>query len=122
MRTRQRGITFVGWLVLILPLVIVLYAGIRLAPIYLNYIKVARTLDQTARILQPDESLTVQSIQGTLAKEFDVESLDYPKLEDILVKRTEGHWSMEADYTDSAPLFFGIILVVKFDKVVLLGS
>jgi hypothetical protein len=29
---------------------------------------------------------------------------------------------MEADYTDSAPLFFGITLVVKFDKLVLLGS
>jgi hypothetical protein len=64
----------------------------------------------------------VQSIQSTLAKEFDVESLDYPKLEDVLVKRTDGVWSMEANYDDTAPLFFGITLLVKFDKVVVIGS
>ena len=48
MRHSQRGITFIGWLVLLVPVAIVVYAGIRLAPIYLNYMRVAKSLSETA--------------------------------------------------------------------------
>ena len=40
--SRQRGITFIGWLFLLMPVAIVVYGGIRLAPVYLNYMKVAK--------------------------------------------------------------------------------
>ena len=42
MRQRQRGITFIGWIVLLIPVAIVGYALIRVAPVYLNYMKVAK--------------------------------------------------------------------------------
>ncbi len=122
MRARQRGITFLGWLVLLGPLAIVFYSGIRLAPIYLNYMKVTTSLEQAAHTLQSDQVLTPQSIQNALARQFDIESLDYPKLSDIVVKRIDGQWTMEANYEDVAPLFAGLSLLVKFDKVVPIGS
>ena len=37
MRSKQRGITFIGWVLLLTPLAICAYAGIRVAPLYLNY-------------------------------------------------------------------------------------
>ena len=46
MRNKQRGVTVIGWLILLIPFAIVGYAGIRLLPLYLNYMKVTRTLDQ----------------------------------------------------------------------------
>ena len=45
MRAHQHGITFIGWLFLLVPIAIVAYAGIRIAPVYLNYMKVSRSLD-----------------------------------------------------------------------------
>ena len=45
MRFRQRGVTFFGWLILLIPWAVVGYAGIRLAPVYLNYMKVVRALN-----------------------------------------------------------------------------
>ena len=48
MRHSQRGITFIGWLFLLIPVAIVVYAGIRLAPIYLNYMRVSKSLSQLA--------------------------------------------------------------------------
>ena len=48
MRREQRGVTTIGWLVLLMPFAVVIYAGIRLAPIYLNYMNVARTLTQVS--------------------------------------------------------------------------
>ena len=40
MMRKQRGVTMIGWIFLLVPVAIVLYAGIRVAPEYLNYYKV----------------------------------------------------------------------------------
>ena len=45
-RNRQLGVTALGWLILLTPFAIVIYAGIRLAPVYLNYMKVAKAIDK----------------------------------------------------------------------------
>jgi hypothetical protein len=46
MRSKQTGVTLIGWIILLIPIGICVYAGIRLTPVYLNYMKVARTLEQ----------------------------------------------------------------------------
>ena len=40
MMRRQRGVTMIGWIFLLIPVALVLYAGIRVGPEYLNYYKV----------------------------------------------------------------------------------
>ena len=48
MRKHQRGVTFIGWVFLLIPLAILIYVGIRVAPLYMNYFKVSRSLEQLA--------------------------------------------------------------------------
>jgi len=45
MKHRQRGATFLGIVTILLILGTALYAGIRLVPIYLDYMKVARSME-----------------------------------------------------------------------------
>ena len=52
MRNRQTGVTAIGWVFLLTPLAIVIYAGIRAAPVYLNYMKVAKAMDQSVTELK----------------------------------------------------------------------
>jgi hypothetical protein len=121
MRARQRGVTAIGWLVLLIPFAIVIYAGIRLAPVYLNYMKVARTLNALA-----DENragpVTPAMIRDSIQRHFDIDSVDYPSVKDITISRNGQVWHVEAAYYDQAPLFAGITLQVQFDKTVTLGS
>ncbi len=49
MRSRQAGVTFIGWVVLLIPLAIVAFAGIKLSTLYMNNFKVAKVLEQTAK-------------------------------------------------------------------------
>lgn len=118
MHTHQRGITMIGWLFLLVPIAILGYAGIRLAPVYLNYMKVVRSIDQTSKQLQEDESLNAASIRNTLEKHFDIESIDFPAVKDVIVRRDGKAWLIEASYEDVAPLFANLSLLVKFDKAV----
>ncbi len=116
MYPKQRGITLIGWLFLIVPIAIVGYAGIRLAPVYLNYMKVVRSLEQTAKEHAGDESLTAAAVRNTLEKHFDIESVDFPAVKDVIVRREGQTWVEQSSYEDTAPLFANISLLVKFDK------
>jgi hypothetical protein len=118
MRSRQRGVTAIGWLFLLLPLAVVGYAGIRLTPVYLNYMKVARTLEQTAADFQDDSSASPVLLRNSIEKRFNVEGVDYPQVKDIIVKREGRAWILHAAYEDVAPLFANISLLVTFDRKV----
>ena len=116
MRNRQSGITFIGWLVLLLPLVVVAYAAIRLAPKYLVYTEVSRSLKQLADEYQDNPQATISELKVSLAKHFDIEGIDYPTPEDVQFSKEDGKWVAEIDYQDTAPLFLGVGLTINFAK------
>jgi len=122
MYEKQRGITFLGWLVIIIPIALVGYAGIRVAPVYLNYLKVARALDATAANVRSDDSLNREAIRTTLIRHFEVDSIDYPMANDVRIDREGRAWTLEAKYEDTAPLFANLSLLLTFDKVVHIGG
>ena len=122
MRHSQRGVTFIGWLFLLSAVGIVVYEGIRLAPVYLNYMRVARSLD---RLEEPVEGVFAnanigreQALHGMLGRSFEINSIEYPDIKDIDIHRDGEHWVAIADYDDQAPLFANLTLVVHFHKEV----
>ena len=121
MHARQRGVTAIGWLVLLIPFAIVLYAGIRLAPIYLNYMKVSRTLNELTDEYRTGGA-TPDGIRNSISKHFEIDAVDYPTIKDIAISRVGAGWQVEAAYEDQAPLFAGITLQVQFDKIVTLSG
>lgn len=122
MLARQRGVTAIGWLILLIPFAIIIYAGIRLTPVYLNYMAVARTLNDLTTEYQAGGA-TPDAIRSSMQKHFDVENVDYPAVKDISITRVgQGGWAVEAAYYDQAPLFLHITLQVQFDKSVKLGG
>ena len=89
MRNRQRGVTALGWLILLTPFAIVLYGGIRLAPIYLNYMNVTKALTQISTEI-PSNSATADSIRASLYRHFDVSGVTFPDPKDIKITRADG--------------------------------
>jgi hypothetical protein len=123
MYTRQRGVTFLGWLCLLIPVAIVVYAGIRATPVYLNYVKVARTLEQAvSESKRTSDTLSVQNLRSAIDTRFDIEGVTYPDAKDIQIRRDGQMWVLEAKYEDTAPLFANLSLLFAFDKVVQAGG
>jgi hypothetical protein len=116
----QRGVTFIGWLVLLTPVALLVYAGIRLTPIYLNYFHVVPSLEQTAADARDDPQINPVSVRAAIEKRFDVEYVDRPSAKDIDVHREGDHWVAVAEYEDLAPLMGNVSILVQFNKQVIL--
>jgi hypothetical protein len=119
MRKYQRGVTALGWLFLLAPLAVVGYAGVRLTPIYLNYMNVAHALTQVSTEI-PGNTATADGIRVALEKHLNVAEVTFPDVRDIKISRVDSVWTMEANYDDQAPLFSNISILVTFDKSVTL--
>jgi len=118
MHSKQRGVTIIGWLFLLIPVAIVGYAGIRLVPVYLNYMKIVRSMDQIAGELHADETANASMIRNALEKHLDIQSVTYPDIKDFEIRRDGAVWIVQSTYDETAPLFSNIALVVSFDKTV----
>jgi hypothetical protein len=119
MRHSQRGVTFIGWLFLLSSVGILVYEGIRVVPLYLNYMKVAKSLNTLAdSSTDKGNAPTAQSLRGVLGRSFDIQYVYYPDLKDIDIHRDGDHWAAIADYDDSAALFGDLSVVAHFHKEV----
>lgn len=120
MRKSQRGVTFLGWLILLLPVAVLVYVGIRLTPVYANYLAVARSLEQVGNEFAGEEQLNPGAVRSSLEKRFDVDSINHPTVKEIDVHRSDEGWVVIADYEEVAPLFGNVSLLIQFHKQVLL--
>jgi hypothetical protein len=122
MRSKQRGITFIGWVILLVPIGICVYAGIRLAPIYLNYMNVAHCMEQVKTEFKGGDASTAALVRESLGKHLQVDAVTFPDLKDFRITRDGRSWVIDAAYDDQAPLFANVSISVSFDKTVTLGS
>ena len=122
MRAKQSGVTLIGWIVLLIPVAICFYAGIRVMPVYLNYMKVAKTLEQVKSEFKGGDASNASTIRTAVEKHLNIESVDYPDIKDIKITREGKSWIVSAAYDDQAPLFSNVFILVTFDKSVTLGG
>jgi hypothetical protein len=113
--------TTLGFIILLVPVAIVFYAGVRLTPIYLNYMNVNHALTNVASEV-PNEGATAAGIAASLEKHLNVSEVTFPDVKDFKITRKDSVWSIEASYDDQAPLFANIFILVSFDKTVRLKS
>jgi hypothetical protein len=116
MRSRQAGVTFIGWVVLLIPLAIVVFAGIKVSTIYMNHYKVAKVLTQTAKEGGGSGADKATALRKAIERRFDVEGIEVPALDDIIIERDGDDWAISAEYDRQTSLFGNLSLLVHFNK------
>lgn len=120
MRSRQRGVTFIGWVFLLAPLALVLYCVIRLTPIYLNYMSISKAMEQTAKEADAGNP-NAAVLRVALDKRLDIEGVSGFSAQDVKIERSGNDWVMSAGYEDVVPMLANISLLVQFDKKIKLN-
>jgi hypothetical protein len=117
MRNRQRGATFLGMVIILAILGSALYAGLRLAPVYMEYTKVARSLEQVRDEHAAGETSS-QLIRNSLERRWDVEDIASIGWKEVEIRKTGDGYEVEAAYTVERPFIANVYLLTKFDKLV----
>jgi hypothetical protein len=118
MKRRQQGITFLGWLFLIVPIGIVVYCGIRIGPPYMDDAKLATVLKKTGEEFSGTGNSRREAIQNSLSRRLQIEYLDQPSVDDIDIRRAGDGWRLEVAYSRKVALFGNLSALIEFDHSV----
>jgi Tfp pilus assembly protein PilE len=116
MHKRQQGMTFIGLLCILALVGAIGYAGLRLVPVYLNYMKISRIMDATATELQG--SSDPGNIKRTLERHWAIDDPTAIDFKDIEVTKDDTGAVMHVSYDDAVPYIANVSLSVHFDKTV----
>ena len=117
-RSRQAGVTAIGFIILAVFVGLFAFAAIRLTPVYLNYMKIAGVLDGVYKEFD-SQGPTRSAIVTSVRRRFDVESAGVITARDIKILNDGGGFRIEAVYDHTTPFLGNVSFTVHFDKKVL---
>ncbi len=115
---RQRGMTFLGLLILVAFVGTFVFAGIKLVPGYMEYMAVAKALES----LKTEGGGTPQSFRVALEKRFDIEDVKSLNSRDVEITREGSDWVVHANYQYTTDFIANVGFVVNFDKTVTISA
>ncbi|GIX22048.1 MAG: DUF4845 domain-containing protein [Gammaproteobacteria bacterium] len=117
---RQAGMSFLGWLIVLVIAVLLGTAAIRLAPVYLQYYSLVSILEE----LEQDPELAnadAMGIRRKFSNFLDVNQIDLPK-DAYRLERGDKGWRLVLAYEERRPLIGNIDLVVRFEREAKIGG
>ena len=117
-KQRQSGMTTLGLIILVSFAGIFAFAGLRLTPIYLNYMKVAGVVAGVHDEFD-GANATRAMIRSSVSRRFDIESVGVISARDVKVTKVDGGYEVAATYSHKAPFVANVSFIVDFDKRIL---
>jgi len=117
LRQRQQGMTFIGLLCILVLAGAVVYAGIRLVPVYLNYMNIVKTMETTASEFR-GENADLGAIRTSLERHWEITTISAVDYKDVEITKDDSGVSLHVVYDDSEPYIANVSLAVHFDKTV----
>jgi hypothetical protein len=118
MQHRQRGMTMLGILILLVVVGAWVYAGILMTPKYLEYTRVAATLEQVGDEFDSNPGTTEFMLRKAIERRFDIEMVEVITSNDIEIKKDGGTFTVRAAYDTTVPLAGNVSFLLEFDKSV----
>ena len=116
-RTRQTGITVIGFLILACLVGVVGLAAIKVTPMYINNMRLSKVLTDVQGDLN-GKGTNPQGIRVELAKRFSIEDINLPEDSIKINQNRSGGYTLRIQYENRAPYAADLYLVVAFDKQV----
>lgn len=122
MLRRQRGITLIGFAIVLAVIGFFAYCAMKLVPIYSEYMGVVKSM----KMMQTEpnvENMSVEEIRRGLDNKFNTQyvATDAIPPQNIQLRKASGVSSLRIFYDRRVPFMYNIDLLVHFDKTVELG-
>lgn len=119
--SKQRGLTFISIVILLSLIGFFTLLTIKIAPLYINNSRVANAV----AALKETTDLTSKSkeeIKRSLEKRFDMNYVDYVKINDVEVIAQPGYVKVNIEYERVEKIFGNLSVLVQFHEGFEVGS
>lgn len=120
-RHRMKGITLIGFVVVLCVLGFFAYLAMRLIPVYVEYFGVVKSMEQVRGEPGAGQK-SLEEIRRDLSLKFDTQYVDSVPPAAIQLQRQAGGSTLRIAYEKRVPFMYNIDLVAKFDKSVNLSG
>ena len=121
MHRTQRGITFLGFLMVLVVLGCLAYLAMRLIPAYTEYFSVVKALKGVAQ--EPGiQTMDPTRIHNLIGRRFNISYVETLDDKDVVITRTENGMTLGVDYEVRKPVVANVDLIVHFQKTVNVGA
>ena len=118
MRKDQRGITTIGFIMVLAVLGLIGFAVIQLVPVYLENMKIIQVLNQTKTDLD-GQNASIEDIRKSIDKRVNIEGLyGVNPRKDFSVKRGGNGYTVSTDYERRRAYVANIYLLAEFEHSV----
>jgi len=119
MKSRQSGITLLGFLIVAIVVAFFAYMAMKLVPAYSEYMGVVKSMNQVAS--EGTEGRSLDEIRRALLYKMDFQYVDDATIKpaDITIEREKGGANtLRVSYEKVIPFMYNIDFLVTFDKSV----
>lgn len=112
---RQRGMTVIGMLLLIVVIAFVALIGMKVVPMYIQYFSIKSTIENVRK--EPLlAQMTTPDIQTAIQKRFDIGYVDNISARDLKIRNERNGRVLDLIYQDERSLFYGLYVVLKVNE------
>ena len=113
MPSQQRGISLIGWAVILLVAVVLGTAALRMVPAYMEH----NTISSSIKSLMQDSKTALMSpreVQDALSKRFTINQVNVISANDLAISKEGGILKISTDYEVREPMFYNVSIVMTF--------
>lgn len=118
MKTKQSGVTLIGFLVILIVVGFFGYMAMKLVPSYIEFMGVKKAMSQVSD--EPLGGRSVNDIRGDLLRKMDFQYVDDAVVSprDITITRKDGASTLHVDYDKQIPFIANIDFLLHFSSSV----
>lgn len=109
----QRGLTFIGWVVVLALVLTYVFIGIKVVPAYIEYFSVKKILATMAK--EPGfATMTPGEIRKSFERRLAIDYVTAVTPQDLDITKQDGENVVSVEYSQKIPLFYNISVLLDF--------
>jgi hypothetical protein len=112
---KQKGLTFISWLVIIVVAAFLLYVGMKILPVYIDHYAIKSVLQSVKQ-----DPLTARKskrdILKMITKRLDINSIRHVNRDHINIKRSGKNTTINITYEERRPIIYNLSVVMAFKE------
>ncbi len=112
---KQRGITFLGFIIVLAVVGIFAFAAMRIVPMYVEYMAVKKAIDAEAMNYSGDNRPDLAGVRQSVMRRISTDYIDALKPEHITLVRQNDDILIRVKYEVRRPLIYNLDVIGAFD-------